>query len=144
MRKCVYTGCRRIRISSFIFVKQTTAYEMRISDWSSDVCSSDLLQLLRRQRARQVLRAAEQVGRADRLVRLLGVLGGGLVDARGVRQVLVAVLLGDQPAAAVDRLLGELHAVGSHIGAEADRLAVDVDAFIAPLGEARGVAGAET
>src|SRR3546814_9449811 len=26
--------------------KQKTAYEMRISDWSSDVCSSDLLQLL--------------------------------------------------------------------------------------------------
>src|SRR3546814_18467720 len=25
-----------------IFVKQKTAYEMRISDWSSDVCSSDL------------------------------------------------------------------------------------------------------
>src|SRR3546814_3080945 len=24
------------------FVKQKTAYEMRISDWSSDVCSSDL------------------------------------------------------------------------------------------------------
>src|SRR3546814_7623018 len=24
------------------FVKQNTAYEMRISDWSSDVCSSDL------------------------------------------------------------------------------------------------------
>src|SRR3546814_6708350 len=27
---------------SFFFVKQKTAYEMRISDWSSDVCSSDL------------------------------------------------------------------------------------------------------
>src|SRR3546814_10116971 len=28
----------------FIFIfKQKTAYEMRISDWSSDVCSSDLL-----------------------------------------------------------------------------------------------------
>src|SRR3546814_3182141 len=28
----------------FVFVfKQKTAYEMRISDWSSDVCSSDLL-----------------------------------------------------------------------------------------------------
>src|SRR3546814_2253250 len=25
------------------FVKQKTAYEMRISDWSSDVCSSDLV-----------------------------------------------------------------------------------------------------
>src|SRR3546814_9392538 len=28
----------------FFFVKQKTAYEMRISDWSSDVCSSDLSQ----------------------------------------------------------------------------------------------------
>src|SRR3546814_5458912 len=27
---------------SFFFFKQKTAYEMRISDWSSDVCSSDL------------------------------------------------------------------------------------------------------
>src|SRR3546814_17884541 len=29
----------------FFFFKQKTAYEMRISDWSSDVCSSDLLGL---------------------------------------------------------------------------------------------------
>src|SRR3546814_1861033 len=29
------------------FFKQKTAYEMRISDWSSDVCSSDLRQALR-------------------------------------------------------------------------------------------------
>src|SRR3546814_3354239 len=28
----------------FFFFKQKTAYEMRISDWSSDVCSSDLAQ----------------------------------------------------------------------------------------------------
>src|SRR3546814_4793102 len=35
--KCIETiGC------SFFFFKQKTAYEMRISDWSSDVCSSDL------------------------------------------------------------------------------------------------------
>src|SRR3546814_7934234 len=27
----------------FFFFKQKTAYEMRISDWSSDVCSSDLV-----------------------------------------------------------------------------------------------------
>src|SRR3546814_5225757 len=31
----------------FFFFKQKTAYEMRISDWSSDVCSSDLRQRLR-------------------------------------------------------------------------------------------------
>src|SRR3546814_3118552 len=31
---------------SFFFFKQKTAYEMRISDWSSDVCSSDLKDVL--------------------------------------------------------------------------------------------------
>src|SRR3546814_5773723 len=29
-------------VGFFFFFKQKTAYEMRISDWSSDVCSSDL------------------------------------------------------------------------------------------------------
>src|SRR3546814_930307 len=35
-------------VSLFFFFKQKTAYEMRISDWSSDVCSSDLPGLRRR------------------------------------------------------------------------------------------------
>src|SRR3546814_5465195 len=35
--RCVFVGC-----VDFFFFKQKTAYEMRISDWSSDVCSSDL------------------------------------------------------------------------------------------------------
>src|SRR3546814_5206070 len=30
-------------VVAFFFFKQKTAYEVRISDWSSDVCSSDLL-----------------------------------------------------------------------------------------------------
>src|SRR3546814_7309532 len=40
--------CRRVVVLYlyfdlvFCFFKQKTAYEMRISDWSSDVCSSDL------------------------------------------------------------------------------------------------------
>src|SRR3546814_1484833 len=34
-------------VSDFVFFfKQKTAYELRISDWSSDVCSSDLLAML--------------------------------------------------------------------------------------------------
>src|SRR3546814_2069407 len=33
----------RIVFWIFLFFKQKTAYEMRISDWSSDVCSSDLV-----------------------------------------------------------------------------------------------------
>src|SRR3546814_9650403 len=40
------------REGSFFLFKQKTAYEMRISDWSSDVCSSDL-RAERHQRHRQ-------------------------------------------------------------------------------------------
>src|SRR3546814_5355287 len=32
----------QLLVYQFFFFKQKTAYEMRISDWSSDVCSSDL------------------------------------------------------------------------------------------------------
>src|SRR3546814_4420285 len=44
---CSYYICIAIMIFlvdfiDFFFFKQKTAYEMRISDWSSDVCSSDL------------------------------------------------------------------------------------------------------
>src|SRR3546814_4789802 len=42
---CMIVFC--ISVLSFVFFfKQKTAYEMRISDWSSDVCSSDLPQRL--------------------------------------------------------------------------------------------------
>src|SRR3546814_8743855 len=36
------TGACVTLVQLFFFFKQKTAYEMRISDWSSDVCSSDL------------------------------------------------------------------------------------------------------
>src|SRR3546814_2669488 len=42
---CVYRVCilyEYLIVFDFFFFKQKTAYEMRISDWSSDVCSSDL------------------------------------------------------------------------------------------------------
>src|SRR3546814_9280534 len=47
----------------FFFFKQKTAYEMRISDWSSDVCSSDLVvhrRIAERQREEQHQRRAER------------------------------------------------------------------------------------
>src|SRR3546814_14870891 len=47
-------------IKPFFFCKQKTAYEMRISDWSSDVCSSDLTTTV------------------DRIVTLDGDLGGAV------------------------------------------------------------------
>src|SRR3546814_7179669 len=53
---------------SFFFFKQKTAYEMRISDWSSDVCSSDLQPLagtrVDQQSVRVVYRRAPIAGRA--------------------------------------------------------------------------------
>src|SRR3546814_1486526 len=48
----------------FFFFKQKTAYEMRISDWSSDVCSSDLGHRDRRQRGKDQ-RIHAGLGRPD-------------------------------------------------------------------------------
>src|SRR3546814_8237705 len=39
---CVGVESSILSVCLFCFFKQKTAYEMRISDWSSDVCSSDL------------------------------------------------------------------------------------------------------
>src|SRR3546814_1772149 len=61
----------------FFFFKQKTAYEMRISDWSSDVCSSDLA------RARRV--RDRLAGRRARRGRTLGAGGRGRVDPRQSR-----------------------------------------------------------
>src|SRR3546814_8899227 len=52
----------------FFFFKQKTAYEMRISDWSSDVCSSDLQAHLAAQdveELRQFVKAGAAQERAD-------------------------------------------------------------------------------
>src|SRR3546814_7775298 len=43
----------------FFFFKQKTAYEMRISDWSSDVCSSDLDAIMAALRSGKILAPIE-------------------------------------------------------------------------------------
>src|SRR3546814_2680747 len=45
----------------FFFLKQKTAYEMRISDWSSDVCSSDLADAPARRTAQDRQRDAKRM-----------------------------------------------------------------------------------
>src|SRR3546814_7579118 len=45
---CHVLVCALCVMLLLFFFKQKTAYEMRISDWSSDVCSSDLIGLLQR------------------------------------------------------------------------------------------------
>src|SRR3546814_4561863 len=51
----------------FFFFKQKTAYEMRISDWSSDVCSSDLADRGRCPAGRSGLRQSTFADDADRI-----------------------------------------------------------------------------
>src|SRR3546814_12088750 len=65
----------------FFFFKQKTAYEMRISDWSSDVCSSDLV--------RNAESLAAKVGR------------GGVRNAAAFLASVDGVLYGDDPAQGV-------------------------------------------
>src|SRR3546814_5196684 len=79
----------------FFFFKQKTAYEMRISDWSSDVCSSDLVSL-------DALRAL--VGAAEAApTRSVGSVGLVLVAREFLRDVGAgevadpAVWLGEEP-----------------------------------------------
>src|SRR3546814_8063075 len=74
------------RIGFIFFFKHKTAYEMRISDWSSDVCSSDLARDLaphRHQRAatRVQFRRSHRSGQASLAGRLDAAIG--LVHLRG-------------------------------------------------------------
>src|SRR3546814_1060245 len=67
----------------FFFFKQKTAYEMRISDWSSDVCSSDLDPGLRRKEGN---REREGPGRGSRSRRERRALRRGAPRARSRRR----------------------------------------------------------
>src|SRR3546814_2453207 len=71
----------------FFFFKQKTAYEMRISDWSSDVCSSDLSwSLLRFARNDDSIQRHPSLARrfADRLHRDKGRGAGDVRQARNL------------------------------------------------------------
>src|SRR3546814_9691512 len=70
----------------FFFFKQKTAYEMRISDWSSDVCSSDLA-------AKLVEHLIGHHGRGDG-----GVEAVGLAQHRNLnQQIAFGLIVGGQP-----------------------------------------------
>src|SRR3546814_8372455 len=72
----------------FFFFKQKTAYDMRISDWSSDVCSSDLRITLTRDRP--LFFGSFLTGRRDSIIR---------ATATGARRGYAAFSLGSRVAA---------------------------------------------
>src|SRR3546814_6992500 len=73
----------------FFFFKQKTAYEMRISDWSSDVCSSDLQPVLNAIAPEKDVDGFHPVN-----VGRLTTVGGGLVPCTplGVMMLLDSVI----------------------------------------------------
>src|SRR3546814_3692231 len=81
---CVYVTLNGI---FFFFFKQKTAYEMRISDWSSDVCSSDLSENRRLRNELLIARARERrlAVLADENQHLRELLGGTRSMQLGVR-----------------------------------------------------------
>src|SRR3546814_11673415 len=105
-------------ICCVFFFKQKTAYEMRISDWSSDVCSSDL-NLRPRSRRRHPL---ERSGAGHRLAgrRAAAVGQGHARAAAGGRR--------GRPAAGVRALRILLLGANGQVGTELQR-------SLAPLGE---------
>src|SRR3546814_8128055 len=95
---CVFISYYYVLLCFFFFFKQKTAYEMRISDWSSDVCSSDLSRRFLADRARHLSReeaprgglapdhAADQIGSAQ-----IGQTGGAGMTARPELRALTSV-----------------------------------------------------
>src|SRR3546814_19233156 len=88
----------------FFFLKQKTAYEMRISDWSSDVCSSDL---------------ADHAGVVDRRIHLQAA-----ADDAGV---------GQQAGAVAVAVVGDLVDIKAVVGT-AEAVALAQDRFPAQAG----------
>src|SRR3546814_5894421 len=93
----------------FFFFKQKSAYEMRISDWSSDVCSSDLLEHFA-----GFLRAAAGLA-ADEELLVLGQDRLGDFQKIGIRLHAVATAVHDRD---VDGALGM---TGGELGDEIGR-----------------------
>src|SRR3546814_2167215 len=80
-------------MSAFVFFfKQKTAYEMRISDWSSDVCSSDL----RGQRVEQLGMARGAMEHRGHLGRPLEAAHAHIFAGVAVLKIVVVVVFGQE------------------------------------------------
>src|SRR3546814_8105820 len=64
----------------FFLFKQKTAYDMRISDWSSDVCSSDLRGLEAAMEGRTTLIIAHRLATVQRADRIVVLENGRIVE----------------------------------------------------------------
>src|SRR3546814_5446958 len=90
IRSSVLAVCHWVlmcRSRIFFFFKQRTAYEMRISDWSSDVCSSDLVRAV--DKPHRFLQVVGRSAAATLRARSSGTRGSGLGGYRWDRAEVV-------------------------------------------------------
>src|SRR3546814_11739058 len=80
-------------IVGVVFFKQKTAYEMRISDWSSDVCSSDLACRLISGRADDRLPFGTSNARSSTASACVGRLNAIAATARERRECMISGLI---------------------------------------------------
>src|SRR3546814_2678555 len=103
------------------FFKQKTAYEMRISDWSSDVCSSDLRALADKIRLRLADRPGEAgIIRCDRPVRVLTDDDVALLRAEHMHGLGAVRRDAELAAGFVERLPEVKSVAGGHVDLVAD------------------------
>src|SRR3546814_554431 len=118
----------------FFCFKQKTAYEMRISDWSSDVCSSDLLPL-----ARALLQAAIRCD-TDPAIRCVVLTGAGKLFCGG-GDVQAFSAAGDQVSSYLSELAGTLHMAVTRLMRMAKPLLVLVNGPAAGAGLSLAICG---
>ena len=99
------------------------------------------LELLGRQEGLDRFRGAEDRGRPDGFVRFLGVLRLVLVADRALGQVVGVKVFADVIADFGQRVVGQHHGVGTHVGDQADLALADIDPFVELLRGAHGAVG---
>src|SRR3546814_14500489 len=103
----------------FFFFKQKTAYEMRISDWSSDVCSSDL-KVTSRMIGDRLRREAE----GNVAIRITETAGRDAFEVAGRGELQLAVLIetkrraGYELAISRPRVVMSSEQIGRELGRE--------------------------
>src|SRR3546814_2081359 len=88
----------------FFFFKQKTAYEMRISDWSSDVCSSDLVTRLETVKGNQ----------ANTVATINGIAATPRFSPDGKRIALLVTIGAKKEAGATQAGVRQIGEIGEH------------------------------
>src|SRR3546814_7266116 len=130
-----YSLCLFELIVFFFFFKQKTAYEMRISDWSSDVCSSDLL-IRPGIPCLEITLAVDCEGRVDGLQHLPDGLFGIVLLGGDPGEIEVFGFVGQENEA-----IGLYHIGRDRVGADDEEVRAKKIATIAFSKNGTGIAG---